>query len=159
MGSVILVVAPLTQCPQVLWITVLRLMVKVCYRQYDLHFLALSVPSQHMVGNTAELAVVPSPLQYGGTYLLPVLRITCLVLRSYWHILLLSKWLKGWQGDALPSRDTQPSCVKILISVNAAQMAHTHMAIQAVTLISIILLNWFNNHFNTLYVHLVKLVS
>lgn len=86
MLSVILIMATLTQCPQIIVRAVFWSVVKVSNRQHNVCLLPrLRVVSVCVVLHTAELATVICSLEYSLTYLLPVIGVARFVFRFNWH--------------------------------------------------------------------------
>ena len=90
MLSVITVVAPLTEGTQVRRVTMFGNVVEVGNRKdYSNHLLRLLVEEPRMILSTAELTMVPGPIQNTCTNLLPVGGVTAFILWSYWHTTIL----------------------------------------------------------------------
>ena len=86
MLSVILIMATLTQCPQIIVRTVFGSVVKVSNRKNYVCILSrLLVVSVCVVLHTAELATVICSLEYSLTYLLPILGVARFVFWLNWH--------------------------------------------------------------------------
>ena len=92
MLSVILIMATLTQCPQIIVRAIFWSVVKVSNRQYDVCLLPrLRVVSVCVVLHTAELATVICSFQNPFPYLFPILWVARFVFWLNWHdIYLLS---------------------------------------------------------------------
>lgn len=88
MLCIIGVVAFLTQSSEVAWVAIFGRMVKVSNRKdYPRLFTRLGVEPHSVVPHSVELASVMGAFKYGGSYLLPILRIAVAVFGSYRHII------------------------------------------------------------------------
>ena len=94
MLGIISVVTCLAEGTQVLRFAVLRCMVEVCNSEHNLHHLTrFLVHKVGVVFLSAELTAVASTFKNGGSYILPVLRISLFVFWFNRHIIQMKIWV------------------------------------------------------------------